>query len=1229
MQTTLLGVAIAFILALIAALVGPYFIDWSQFRPQFEAEATRVIGAPVRVDGALDARLLPTPSLRLRSVMVGGANDLGKIRADKLDVEFNLGSLMRGELRASELTINGAAVDLGLNAQGKVDLPASTGPFSLGALAIDRVNLTGRIALHDAASRSTLELNDIAFGGDVRSLAGAIRGDGNFLLTGVRYPFRIVSGQTTDGSGTRVHLTIDPGERALSVDLDGVLSFDARAPRFDGAVTLAAPVAIKAGGDAPQTPWKISGKLKADASSAKIEALETSYGAEETALKLTGSADIAFGASPSMRALLSAKQLDADRIGKADNATEPLRLMPGLRRLIAAIPQAPMPSQIDIGADQIMLGGRPIQNLSASLRGDAQSWTVDRLELRAPGSTRVTVSGAIAQAASAATFKGALSVDAADPDTLSAWMQGRSEIAYRSQKPLRVAGSIDIAADHIAIDNMKAEIEGGVVEGRVAFADGAAGGASRLDAVVKADRLDLDAATAFVRSLAGQAEWPDETRLSLDIATAISAGQELRPLIAQIGYGPKTISLDKVQIGNAGSVKLEGAGAFDRVDATGKLSLNASSASLAKMTALVAPFAPAFAARLNAVGASPGAAQLKLSLALDKNPAKADRANARAVLDIDSPDIKGVMTITAIPAVAAMRGIDLDALAKSEIGLETKLSSAQGKSLLVLLGLDRAIAAGEGPASFEGSADGTWRAPLRVKARFSGAQLDADVQGTTDPWSEPPKASVNLAVRRANLTPLFDLKPSDTSAQTISLSSRLTLANNKLDLADIDSTIAGARVRGRLGVTLGDEKVVDGELGMDTLDLAPAFAMLIGAAGHDSAEPLSSGLSKGWRGQVAFQSLRGALPGSELRPISGTIKGDGQSFTIDGIKAGLGGGEATADINARQTANGVALDARIQFANVDGAALHYRALPMPAGRTSLKMTLSSQGRSASALSGAISGSGLVTLESARIAGLDPRAFDTGIRASDSGQATDDNKLRQIIEPVLAAGTLSVASAQIPFSLRDGRLRVGATTLDGEGARAIVSGGYDIAADQADIRASLSSTTTGAVSSRPELQLFATGTPDGLNRTLDVASLSSWLAVRAIDRETRRLDSIERGEAPSPTSPPALPASIPAPAATQPPADKPPEVAAPALPDLPPLVEVPVPGRDPRRIVAPKPRVVVPRPPAPVVSNMPDMSGQIAPLPPTIDVRPAPAPRPKPRPPLVLTPPPASLPRPLF
>ena len=205
------------------------------------------------------------------------------------------------------------SLDLGLDPKGRIDWPASTGKFNLGSLSIDRLNLTGRIALHDAASRGTLELNDIAFSGDVRSLAGAVRGDGNFMLSGTRYPFRVSSGQSPDGAGTRVHLNIDPGARALSADLDGVLSFEARAPRFEGAMVLAVPAGLKAKGDVPITPWRISAKVKADPAAAQLDQLEASYGSEETALKFAGVGDIRFGASPQLHAVLSARQLDADR----------------------------------------------------------------------------------------------------------------------------------------------------------------------------------------------------------------------------------------------------------------------------------------------------------------------------------------------------------------------------------------------------------------------------------------------------------------------------------------------------------------------------------------------------------------------------------------------------------------------------------------------------------------------------------------------------------------------------------------------------------------------------------------------------------------------------------------------------------------------------------------------------------------------------------------------------
>ena len=112
--------------------------------------------------------------------------------------------------------------------------------------------------------------------------------------------------------------------------------------------------------------------------------------------------------------------------------------------------------------------------------------------------------------------------NSSDPDALMSWLQGRGDIGTRSQKPLRLRGDVSIAPDGFAIDAMKAEIDGGAVEGRVAVSHRDANNGSKISAQLKAERLDLDAATAFARSLAGpQAEWPDEGQLALDVGRAI------------------------------------------------------------------------------------------------------------------------------------------------------------------------------------------------------------------------------------------------------------------------------------------------------------------------------------------------------------------------------------------------------------------------------------------------------------------------------------------------------------------------------------------------------------------------------------------------------------------------------------------------------------------------------------------------------------------------------------
>lgn len=1214
MQTTLLGLAIAVILALVAALVGPYFIDWNQFRPQFEAEASRMIGAPVRVAGQLDARLLPTPSLRLRSVEIGRPGTASRLGADELDVEFSLSALMRGEWRAAELTLNGAVLDLAMDSRGRLVPPVSAGSFDLSSLTVDRLAVNGRLALHDAASGASFSLDGLEFDGDVRAAAGAIRGAGTFGLDGVRYPFRLSTSRSGDAAGLRLRFGIDPGERPISLDLEGVLTTEDQVPRFEGSLNVARAIALRGASarSGLQTPWKVTAKVKADPTAVKLDQLETTYGTEEVGLKLTGAANLRYGAEPLLQATLSARQLDADRLlAKEATATEPTHLIPRLRGLVADVPRPMMATRLAIDAENVTFGGRPVQALSAEIRGDRDGWTLERFAGRAPGATQLALSGRLVLVP-ARRFAGDLQIESADPESLSAWLRGRGDASFRTRQPLRLSGRLGVAGERMALDNASAEIEGDKLTGQLAFTDLAQAGtatATRLEAAVAGERADLDRLLSLVRAFAGPAsDWPDEATLSLDLRRAVVNGQELSPVAARLGYSAKALTLSDLRIGGIGEVGVEGEGRFDRGAATGHLDLAAYAPSAAQLAAFVTPALPApLAARLDALGSLKGPAQARLSFDLARG-AKPDRSAASATLELATAALKAKLQGTASPSAAALRAADRAALRSGEVALAVKLDGA-GRQVAALLGLEHAIGVGDAPVIADLSATGSWQAPQQVELRLSGADIDADLDGriesATD-WLAPQKATFTLAARRLDLAPLFDLPPRRLPA--LAVGGRIGLDGDRMTFDDIDGTVAGSRLRGHLAVTRGNEPAFNGDIGVDTLDFGPSLAVLLGASDRGPDEPLGRSPLAGARGAIQFQALRAVLPGgAELRPLAGTLSAAANSVSLGGMTGRIGGGEARADLSAVPGSDGTALDARVQLSGVDVAALGYRGLSLPSGKASLQMTLASRGRTAGVLIAALSGSGTIALDQAALPGLDPGAFDAAIAASDARSALSEAALRELVGAALLKSPLAVAPVQIPFTMRDGSLRVAATTLQAERARVVISGGYDLAADQADIRANLASTTIGTDTNRPEIQIFAHGPPDHLARTIDVGLLSSWLAVRAIDRETRRLDAIERGEPVPPST-----AALPVPSA---PADAP-AVTAPSG-----TVPVPVPRR-----AAPRPKPAPQVEPARPAPASPGLTGADAapPLPPAIEVRPAPRPHPAPaspgpRPPLVLTP----------
>jgi AsmA-like C-terminal region len=266
--------------------------------------------------------------------------------------------------------------------------------------------------------------------------------------------------------------------------------------------------------------------------------------------------------------------------------------------------------------------------------------------------------------------------------------------------------------------------------------------------------------------------------------------------------------------------------------------------------------------------------------------------------------------------------------------------------------------------------------------------------------------------------------------------------------------------------------------------------------------------------------------------------------------------------------------------------------------------------SPSALIGSLGGSGTFTLERGRVVRLDPAAFDAVIRAVDQGLPIDATRVRDRMDAALASGVLTFASAEGALTINAGQARMSSITVRAQGADLAASGSVNLADGVIDARLSLlGAAGTGALAStRPEVAITLKGPSDAPKRSIDVAALTSWLALRAVEQQSKKLDLLEGRELP--LVPPAGPAAVA-------PADVP-QGAAP-IQSAPiqnaPIQSVPqqsapiqsAPAAEPAAPSAPKPKGTV------GTGGTAAAAGHVAPPAPPVDIRPPAATRPPPKP----------------
>jgi large subunit ribosomal protein L24 len=395
----------------------------------------------------------------------------------------------------------------------------------------------------------------------------------------------------------------------------------------------------------------------------------------------------------------------------------------------------------------------------------------------------------------------------------------------------------------------------------------------------------------------------------------------------------------------------------------------------------------------------------------------------------------------------------------------------------------------------------------------------------------------------------------------------VALAGGAATLSDISASIAKNRMRGRLDVKLARPLSVTGRIESDTLDTGALIGAAVGAPpvpadGTWANEPFQKAGLPDLSGRIDLQAAQATLGANQIKDMKGTLRISSAEIAVEDLSGLMAGGRLTGSAVFRKLGEAINMQARATLKGADAGTVFAGEGGPLAGRINAQVEVEGAGPTPRALVGSLNGTGTVTLEKAEIARLDPRVFAAAMRAVDQGMPLDAAKLRDVAVPALDGGRLVIREAEGAIGIVNGQARLGTVIARADGADLSASGSFDLVTQILDARLVLTATNAPALAGRPELTIALKGPYAAPRRTLDVSALAGWLALRAVEQQSKKLEQIEAERAR--TAPP-----TPVPAVSPPSASAaPPKAAAP----LPPPLEI---KPAPRPAASPRPAPSVP------------------------------------------------------
>ncbi|MFZ2101815.1 MAG: AsmA family protein [Oricola sp.] len=1132
------------VLVLIAALVAPYFINWTEYRSDFEREASRILGQPVTVAGDAKARLLPFPSVTFEDVRVGPA-DKPLVVAERFSMDAELAPFLSGEVLIFDMRLVKPTITLELNERGLPDWPLpDDSPVSPAQVTLENARIIdATMVLDDRVAGRTWMVDGLNASVSAENLYGPYRIDGEGTLDRTPVSFRINTGALSkEGFSLRTNLELPLAGIEIAVEGRVAEPEPTDTGPYNGSFTIR-PLAAMA-----MDRYVVQGRFSASPRAVSVAEYRGEFGDPKDPYVVTGSAGITGGAEPRYHVEVKGTQVTLAETGaeqpQADQkpAVSFSDRLARVQAMLAALPFPPIPGSIDVDLPAIVAGDTTIRDIRLAAAPDdsggadaRRRWKVSRFTAELPGRTAIEADGTLqmplgdAGKENQASFAGNLLVASRQPSGLATWLTGAADEPIRRLDNAGFAAKVDITPVRQDVQDLEVILGPARMRGsltRVSEPDRR----STLDVELSGEAIDFDTLQALATVFVGQdgaARYADhDLDVALDLKQPDILGVKLETLQAAIRSRDTRTEIDRLSLSGLYGASVSATASLDRradgmhagIDAT---VLTDNGAQLVAGLSRQFPDARPLSA-LAEIAARNG--RVFDGTRLDVVGALAFKQKLAGEASLS---VSGEAGGTKLSLTSTAKG-SLDDAEAAAVSLNASFDNPIAERLFNQLGLSTFPVESAGPVRMQAEMNGSLSDGMKTVVTLIGEDMLADFEGVTTSDILSTGFTGNALVESADIEPWMMALgyglPGMGLGTTADIQTALSWRKGKAVLRDINATLNGAKTTGELTVdTTGAVPTVRGDMAFETLDAGQIFAIIsgdaaasiLGATAEDAlAMEFGPPILPDHDVEIGLKAMDVTLPvGNEnMSDLSATLVYRGGEMALRDIAGGFGGGKVAGLIDLQNTDGTLVLNAQLSGDDVATASLLPPTRDTIAGKTDFALQLTGNGGSNEALLTSLTGSGVLSTGPLTVNGLNAGGFAPMIAKADAiGHEITPDQIREIATQAFLTGTADLPAADYPVTVTNGEMRIanatakaGALSIDADAGATLVSG---VISGRA--RLGFDPGEEAAAGPQPEITLaFRSAEEDGFTVERDFGPVTGFLTQRALEREQARVEALQ-------------------------------------------------------------------------------------------------------------------------